>query len=47
MRGMRGFWNEGGWGGDPPPQETLSFWEGLFLHRDRVAINLTETPWCR
>ena len=34
-------------GGGGPPQETLSFWEGFFLHMDRVAINLTETPWCQ
>ena len=27
----------------PPPPETLSFWEGFFLHIDQVAINLPET----
>ena len=41
----------GGGGGGPrggtPPQETLSFCEGFFLHIDRVAIKLTETPWCQ
>ena len=39
---------EGGLGGaTPPPKEALSFCEGIFLHVDRVAIKLTETPWCR
>ena len=31
-------------GGGPPRQETLSVCEGVFLHIDRVAIKVTETP---